>query len=79
MKVKMLRTVPGANDGITSALYKEGQVYDISERLARNFFVMGAAEKAGVIETVKNMGAAPLNKMMKADDKKDKKKKDEEE
>ncbi len=82
MLVKMLKTVPGADDGITVSLYREGESYEISERLAKNFFLMGAAEAVSLIKTVitgvKNLGASPENKMMKNEEKKDKKKEDKE-
>lgn len=36
-KIKMIRTLPGSNDGITVTEFMEGREYDVSDDLADNF------------------------------------------
>ena len=48
VKVVMLKTCRGSEDGITSQIFKEGEQYEISESLALSFFKGGEAKKAPV-------------------------------
>ena len=44
MKIVMLRSKMGSNDGVTTKLYEEGQEYDVSETLAESFIGENLAE-----------------------------------
>ena len=45
MKITMLRTEPGADDGFTVVTYRQGDTYEVGDSLARAFVHdMGAAE-----------------------------------
>lgn len=44
MKVKMLKTVKGSEDGIRIKSYHSGLIYDISENLTLDFISLGAVE-----------------------------------
>ena len=74
MKIKMLKTTKGAEDGIAVKEYIQEQQYDITEKLAKIFVdVLKVAEFVQEKElVVKEAGPAPENKMAK-EDKKDKK------
>lgn len=74
MKVKMLKTTKGAEDGITIKEYHAGTVYDMQEKLAKVFVntlnvAVFVAEE--VQQMTKGLSAAPENKDAKRD-KKDK-------
>jgi hypothetical protein len=43
MKIIMLRTAPGSEDGIRVQSYAEGQTYEVGEALGRAFCDSGAA------------------------------------
>lgn len=45
MKIRMLATADGANDGFTVKSYKEGHVGEVSEDLGRAFISAGVAEE----------------------------------
>lgn len=47
MKITMLKTAPGSEDGVTSSLYLAGEGYEVSEALAKTFIDSGLAAKAG--------------------------------
>jgi hypothetical protein len=77
MRVKMLRTTKGAEDGITIKEYHAGTTYDMQEKLAKVFVnalnvAVFVAEE--VQQITKGLSAAPENKDAKKDkkDKKDK-------
>lgn len=74
MKVKMLKTTKGAEDGITIKEYHAGTEYDMQEKLAKVFVntlrvAVFVAEE--VQQMTKGLSAAPENKDAKRD-KKDK-------
>lgn len=46
MKIVMLRTAPGSEDGIRVQSYAEGQTYEVGEALGRAFCESGAARPA---------------------------------
>lgn len=56
MKIKMLRQTMGCDDGFTVMTYEAGEVYEVSDDLARCFLADGSAEE------VKNLSDAPENK-----------------
>ena len=65
MKIKMLKTERGSQDGVLIQNFKEGETYDVVANLASVFVdVMKVAEyvKDEPIEQ-KSMGSAPANKM----------------
>jgi hypothetical protein len=71
MKVKMIKTQKGAEDGITVKTYEAGIEYEMVEKLAKIFVnVLNVAEF--VKEEVKAMPEAPENKMAKIFDNKGK-------
>lgn len=84
MKVKMLRTEKGAEDGIKVRSYEKGQTYNIAEKLAKIFITIKAAEPVAeeialVAPDVEKKDAkqAPENKAAKEEEnKKDKKEED---
>lgn len=53
MKVRMLSTQRGSEDGITLAVHEAGGVYDLAERLA------GIYLRAGMCEPADSPAAAP--------------------
>lgn len=76
MKVKMLKTEKGAEDGIHVKVYQAGSEYDIAEKLAKVFVnVLNVAVFIKDEPVVKSMSAAPENKAVFVDDTKDKKRK----
>lgn len=68
LKVKMLKTTPGSPDGIRVQRYDEGEVYDLSDALAKAFVDhMNVAEYVVVgrrdsVPAAKMVKAAPENK-----------------
>jgi hypothetical protein len=65
MKIKMLKTERGSQDGVLIQNFKEGEIYDVVPNLASVFVdVMKVAEyvKDEPMEQ-KSMGSAPENKM----------------
>lgn len=65
MKIKMLSTKMGANDGVDVQAYLEGQEYEVSEDLA-NCFLSDKSAEVVVEKAEKAMNEAPLNKAKKA-------------
>ena len=68
MKIKMLKSQSGSNDGIEVRLYEEGQQYDVGEDLGNVFLKMKVCEiiKEEDIEKKKKMvGEAPGEKKKK--------------
>lgn len=47
MKITMLETRPGADDGVRVATYEKGATYDVSDALAKCFLDAREAKKAG--------------------------------
>lgn len=45
MKIKMLATKPGSEDGFTIRDYVEGREYEVGDALAKTFIDAGEAEK----------------------------------
>ncbi len=64
VKVKMLKTKPGAPDGITHRLYDAEQEYDLPSNLARLFIEMDAAVKV----EKKMIRSAPMDKDAKSEE-----------
>ncbi len=64
VKVKMLKTKPGAPDGITHRLYDAGCEYDLPSNLARLFIEMGAAVKV----EEKIIRSAPMDKDVRSEE-----------
>ena len=67
MKIKMLRSRMGSNDGATTKLYQEGESYDVSDALAESFIAdkvaeMDDSEKAEAEPENKALPKAPKNK-----------------
>jgi hypothetical protein len=58
MKIKMLRSKMGSNDGHSTHYYEEGQEYDVSEALGQSFL----DEKLAEIVAEAKAEAAPENK-----------------
>lgn len=71
MKIKMLRSKMGSNDGITTKMYEEGQEYEVSESLAESFLgenlaeVVEGEEKADKPVENKAVAKAPKDKAEK--------------
>lgn len=64
MKVKMLKKELGSQDGVLVQEFKEGEIYDIAESLARVFVdVMNVAVYSQEEIVEKKMAPAPENKM----------------
>lgn len=70
LKVKMLATTPGSPDGIRVISYREGEVYELPDNLAKAFVdAMHVAELATgkpinhAVNQTKMVAAAPENKM----------------
>jgi len=74
MKIKMLSTKPGSENGIKVNIYREGEIYNVSEKLGNIFLQMKCAiklvevidnepEQEIVIEK-KKIDEAPNNKMI---------------
>lgn len=69
----MIKTCKGSNDGINVKVYEEGETYDFSESLAKNFLIMKVAEKvkegkAETIETEKSLADVIQNKAIQTED-----------
>lgn len=47
MKIRMLVTAPGADDGFTVLTYEAGKEYDVSDMLAKEFV---GAKQAEIVE-----------------------------
>lgn len=76
MKVKMIKSEKGAEDGIHVKTFESGVIYDIVEKLAKIFVnTLGVAVFVQDEPAVKSMSAAPENKAVFVDDVKDKKRK----
>ncbi len=60
-KVLMLKTAMGANDGIQIKEYVEGQSYELSDCLAKNFIAMQVGELVSDEPIAKAVQAAPQN------------------
>lgn len=65
MKVKMLKTVNGSENGYTVSAYQAGETYEMSERLASHFVGASFAVLADVAQ-VKMELDAPENKALDA-------------
>ena len=57
MKVKMLQTKRGTEDGFTVQQYLEGSTYDLTDQLAKNFLATGVAERTN--ESITRLGGIP--------------------
>jgi len=44
MRVTMLKTIDGSPDGMRVLTYREGEIHDLPDDLARNFVGQGAAK-----------------------------------
>jgi hypothetical protein len=67
MKIKMLRSKMGSNDGHSTHYYQEGEEYDVSDALAESFIGERLAEavaagKADAAPENKAIAKAPKNK-----------------
>ena len=67
MKIKMLRSKMGSNDGYSTHYYQEGEEYDVSDALAESFFAEKLAEampdsKADTAPDNKAIAKAPKNR-----------------
>ena len=65
VKIKMLRSIPGSDDGILTQLYSKGIVYEVGEKLANSFIKAEYAEKINsddVVEQIKAIPVIPENK-----------------
>lgn len=47
MKVKMLKTTQGSESGYVVNSYKEGEVYDMADKLGQHFVDVGVAQEVG--------------------------------
>lgn len=68
MKVKMIKTTLGSEDGKTTNSYAEGQVYDMAEKLAKifvNVLNVAAFLPEEIAQVTKMAGASPENKAAK--------------
>jgi|AKVG01.1.fsa_nt_gi hypothetical protein len=70
MKITMLKSAKGSEDGNNVKLYKEGHIYDVSDDLGQAFFEDGACE----LYQEKAM-QVPENKAIKPPENKKRKKK----
>jgi len=74
MKIKMLKSERGSQDGMLIENFKEGEIYDITENLARvfvdvmNIAMFVADEPVQVAPVEHKMAEAPENKMAEVED-----------
>jgi hypothetical protein len=74
MKIKMLKSERGSQDGMLVENFKEGEIYDVVENLARvfvdvmNIAMFVADEPVQVVPVEQKMAEAPENKMADVDE-----------
>jgi hypothetical protein len=74
MKIKMLKSERGSQDGMLIENFKEGEIYDITENLARvfvdvmNIAMFVADEPVQEAPVEQKMAEAPENKMADIED-----------
>ena len=64
MKIRMLRSVPGSEDGILSMLYQVGKEYDVGDKLGNSFLKGEDKEPFAVLVEQKMKSPVTENKML---------------